>query len=88
MRSTFIFKNIRGENELTWEDTARVLGQFISQELDMNYPYEETDMFISRAHRGSQDSSKINHNGPRSLFAQFTNWPFAEEVRTRIINLT
>ena len=30
------FKNIHEENELTWEDTARVLDQFISEEVDIN----------------------------------------------------
>ena len=88
MRSTLIFKNIHEENELTWEDTARVRGKSISEELDMNYTHEEIDMFISRAHRSSQDSLKSHHKGPRLLFAQFTNWRFAEEVRSRIINLT
>ena len=82
IRSTLIFKNKHEENELTWENTARVLGQFISEELDMNYTHEKIDMFISRAHRGSQDSAKSHHKGPKSLFAQFTNWLFAEEVRT------
>ena len=82
------FKNIHEENELTWEDTARVLNQFISEELNMNYTHEERDMFISRAHRGSQDSAESHHKGPRTVFAQFTNWRFAEEVRTRIVNLT
>ena len=46
MRSTVIFKNIHEENESTWEDTARVLGQFISEELDINYTYKEIDMFL------------------------------------------
>ena len=72
------FKNIHEENELTWEDTARVLNQFISEELNMNYTHEERDMFISRAHRGSQDSAKSHHKGPRTVFAQFKNWRFAE----------
>ena len=88
MRSTLIFKNIHEENELKWEDTARVLGQFISEELDMNYTHEEIDIFISRAHRGSQDSAKSHHKAPKLLCVQFTNWQFAEEVPTRIINLT
>ena len=54
----------------------------------MNYTDEEIDMFISRAHRDSQGSAKSHHKGPRPLFAQFTNWRFAEEVRSRIISLT
>ena len=35
MGSTLIFKKIHEENELTWKDTARVLGYFISEALDM-----------------------------------------------------
>ena len=45
MRSTMIFKNILKENELTWEDTAKVLGHFISDELDMNYTHEEISVY-------------------------------------------
>ena len=30
MRPTLISKNIKEENESTWEDRARVLGKFIS----------------------------------------------------------
>ena len=73
MRSTLIFKNIREENESTWDESARVLGKFISTELDMNYTDEEIDMFISRAHRDSQGSAKSHHKGPKPLFVQFTN---------------
>ena len=88
MRSTLIFKSIHEVNELTWEDTARVLGQFICEKLDTNYTYGEIDMFISRAHRGSQDLSKNCHKVSRPLFAQFTNCRSEEKVRTSIINLT
>ena len=45
MRSTMIFKNVLEENELTWEGTARALGQFISDELDMNYTHEEINVY-------------------------------------------
>ena len=58
MRSTLIFKNIKEENESIWEDSTRVLGKFISPDLDMNYTDEEIDMFISRDHRDSQGSAK------------------------------
>ena len=67
---------------------CRVLGQFISEELDINYTNEKIYMFNSRAHRSCQDSAKSRHKGQRPLFAQFTNWQFAEEVHARIINLT
>ena len=67
MRSTLIFKNIHEENKLTWKDTARVPGHFISKVLDMNYSYEKLDMFISRAHRDNQHSSKSHHKGPTPL---------------------
>ena len=87
MRSTLIFKSIHEVNELTWEDTARVLGHFICEKLDTNYTYGEIDMLI-RAHRGSQDLSKNCHKVSRPLFAQFTNCRSEEKVRTSIINLT
>ena len=88
MRSTLIFKTIKEENESTWEDSARVLGKFISTDLDMNYTDEKINMFISRVHRDSQGSPKSHPKGPRPLFLQFTNWPFAKEVQSRIISLT
>ena len=78
MRSTLIFKNIKEENESTWEDSARVSGKFISTELDMNYTDEEIDMFISRAHRDNQGSAKSHHKEQKPLFVQFKNWPFTE----------
>ena len=58
MRLTLIFKNIKEENESIWEDSTRVLGKFISPDLDMNYTDEEINMFISRDHRDSQGSAK------------------------------
>ena len=73
MRSTLIFKNIHEENKLTWKDTARVPGHFISKVLDMNYSYEKLDMFISRVHRDNQHSSKSHHKGPIPLLAKFPN---------------
>ena len=74
MRSTLIFKNIHEENKSTWKDIARVLGHFISKVLvDMNYSYDKLDMFISRAQRDNQHSSKSHHKGPTPLLAQFTN---------------
>ena len=88
MRPTLISKNIKEENESTWEDRARVMGKFISTDLDMNYSDEEINMFISRVHRDSQVSAKSHHKGPRPLFVQFTNWQFADEVCSRIITLT
>ena len=88
MRSTLTFKVIKEENDSTWEDSARVLGKFISTKLDMIYTDDKIDMFIRRAHRDSQRSAKIHHKAPRSLFTQFTNWRFAEEVRNRIISIT
>ena len=68
VRLTLIFKKvIQEKNELAWEDTARVLGQCISEELDMNYTYEEIHKFISRAHRSSEDSSKSQYKEKRPL---------------------
>lgn len=36
MWSILRFKTIHDENKLTWEDTARMLGQLISEEVDIN----------------------------------------------------
>ena len=36
----------------------------------------------------AKDLKKSHHKGPRPFFAQFKNWRFAEEVRSRIISLT
>ena len=61
---------------------------FISTELDINYTYEEIDIFISMVHKDNQGCAKCEHKGPRPLFVQFANWRFAGEVRSRIISLT
>ena len=45
MRSTLIFKNIHQENELTWEDTAKVPDRLISEELDTNGTHGEIDIY-------------------------------------------
>ena len=34
------------------------------EELDMNYIYEEIDIFISRVHPGSEDLLKSQYKGP------------------------
>ena len=54
MRYTLIFKNTSGiQNEL-WEDTSRLLADFITFELDLPYSFEEIDLQISRAHRSTE----------------------------------
>lgn len=48
-----LFKNIKEESESTWEDSARVLGKFISTELNRNYTdelYRYVYMFITKDH--------------------------------------
>ena len=48
-------------------------------------------MLISRAHRGAENQEDLeehqrkNHKGPRSTFAQFTNWRVADEISNKIV---
>ena len=81
-------KNIHEEKKLTWEGSARVLGQFACKKLNMNSTYEEIDIFISRVHKCRKYLSKNYHKGSKPLFSQFTNCRFEEEICTKIINLT
>ena len=90
MRSTLIFKNIKDERKETWVDTARILTNFIVEDLKLSYRYDEIDNQISRAHRGSSEDSNDNqtdHQGHRAIYAQFVNWRTAEEIRNRVIEL-
>ena len=90
MRSTLIFKNIKEERKETWEDTARILTNFIVEDLKLSYRYDEIDNQISRAHRGSSEDSNDNqtdHQGHRAIYAQFVNWRTAEGIRNRVIEL-
>ena len=88
MKSTLIFKNTKEESASIWEDSAGVLGMFISTELDMNYTNKKIGMFISRAQKDRQGSAKSYHKGQKPLFAQFKDWLFAEVVRNRTISLS
>lgn len=47
MRWALIFKNLREETQLKWEDTARELSQFISEELDVNYTFSNGIVYHS-----------------------------------------
>ena len=90
MRSTLIFKDIKEERKETWEDTARILTNFIVEDLKLSYRYDEIDNQISRAHRGSSEDSndnQTNHQGHRAIYAQFVNWRTAEEIQNRVIEL-
>ena len=40
MRSTLIFKNVKEENNERWDDTARILCNYIVDQLDLNYTYD------------------------------------------------
>ena len=93
MRSTLVFKNIIEEHHETWEDTCKTLSHFIVSELNMLYSYDDIDLLISRAHRGAENQEDLeehqrkNHKSPRPIFAQFTNWRVAEEIRKKIVML-
>ena len=58
MRSTLIFKNVKEENNERWDDTARILCNYIVDQLDLNYTYDEIDSHIIRAHRGGDVMKK------------------------------
>ena len=62
MRSTLIFKNIAEESESSWEDTAGVLKNFITENIGTSVSPEQKDMQISRAHRGGE-----NQNGAQNI---------------------
>ena len=91
MRSTLVFKNIREEHHETWEDTCNTLSHFIISELNAPYPYDDIDLLISRAHRSAENQEDLeehqrkNHKGSKPIFAQFTNWRVAEEIRNKIV---
>ena len=42
-RSTQIFQNISGIESESWEDTSRILADFITCELNLPYSFEEID---------------------------------------------
>ena len=50
IRSTLIFKNIDQKPNETWEDTSKILAEFLTSEDNLPYTYKEIDMLISRAH--------------------------------------
>ena len=93
MRSTLAFKNIKKEHNETWEDTCKTLSRFIISELNMPYSYDDIDLLVSRAHRGAENQEDLeehqrkNHKVSRPIFAQFTNWRVAEEIRNKIVML-
>ena len=90
--STLILKNIGERPNETWESSFKILANFIVRELDLRYAHDQTDMKISRAHRGtknqySQDHNLQNPQGPKPIFPHFTNWRIAEDVRNEVIRL-
>ena len=59
----------------------------------MPYFYDNIDLLINRAHRGAENQEDLEehqikkHKDPRPIFAQFTNWRVAEEIRNKIMIL-
>ena len=90
MRSTFVFKNIKEQNNERWDDTAKILCNYIVEELDLGYTYAEINEHISRAHRGNnqeENNENTQKKGPKPIYAQFINWRAAEEIRSKIITM-
>ena len=72
LRSTLIFKNILSIQNESWEDTSRLLADFIIYELDLAYSFEEVEFQISRARRSTKhnkDHPNKNQHGPNPAFA-------------------
>ena len=90
MRDNLIFKDIGESGNENWENTTQVLADFIHDNLNLGYLFNEIDSQISRVHRASENNNngkKNNRKGPRPIIAKFVNWRFAEEIHNKIINL-
>ena len=93
LRNESMAQNNTDEHHETWEDTCKTLSHFIISELNMTYSYDGVDLLISWAHRGAENQEDLEENqrkndkGPRPIFAQFTNWRVAEEIRNKIVML-
>ena len=62
LRSTLIFENILGIQNESWEDTSRLLADFITCDLDLPYSIEEINFQISRAHRSTERDKDHSNN--------------------------
>ena len=90
MRDNLIFKDIGESGNEKWENTTQVLADFIHDNLNLGYLFNDIDSQINRVHRASDNNNngkKNNRKGPRPIIAKFVNWRFAEEIHNRIINL-
>ena len=72
MRSILIFKNIDQKPNESWEDTSNILAEFLISEVNLPYIYEEIEMLISRAHRGTERDITQNNTKVRRPKPVFT----------------
>ena len=91
MRENLIIKGIEEDPNEKWEDTVGKLTEFIHDNLNLCYLQSEIDAQISRCYRANNENSshktKKRKEGPRPVIVRFMNWRFAEEIRTRIIQM-
>ena len=57
MMTTLISKNIKEDNNESWDDNTRKLIEYITNELQL-YSHNEMDFQLSRAHGGSADTEE------------------------------
>lgn len=75
LRSTLVIKGLRESHEKTWDDTRKVVCNFLAKSCNRSEDY--FDHHIERAHR----SKATGETNIRPVFIKFTDWRVAEEVR-------
>ena len=71
MRENLIFKGVDESANEKWENTTQVLADFVNDNLNLGYPFNEIDGQISRAQRASDNNNgkKNNWKCPRPIIA-------------------
>ena len=91
VRENLIIKGIEEDPNEKWDNNVGKLTEFIHDNLNLGYSQSEIDAQISRCHRANNENSsnktKKRKEGPRPVIVRFMNWRFAEEIRTRIIQM-
>ena len=71
MRDNLIFKGVDESANEKWENTTQVLADFVNDNLNLGYLFNEIDGQISKAHRASDNNNgkKNNWKCPRPIIA-------------------
>ena len=71
MRDNLIFKGVDESANEKWENTTQVLADFVNDNLNLGYLFNEIDGQISKAHRDSDNNNgkKNNWKCPRPIIA-------------------